>query len=136
MAETVQHFITAMDSLKLNLVAVDQVGTGRQQGRCGTNPHRVHAAAPTHPMCSASAAPACARGAGQACHPPARVHGLSLQRATAVVVLQICPILSDLIQSMSKIESLPPDFAPKDKAKAWCGQRPTRMRAPDHAAVA
>lgn len=24
-AETVQHFITAMDSLKLNLVAVDQV---------------------------------------------------------------------------------------------------------------
>jgi hypothetical protein len=25
-AETVQHFITAMDSLKLNLVAVDQVG--------------------------------------------------------------------------------------------------------------
>jgi ESCRT-I complex subunit VPS28 len=26
-AETVQHFITAMDSLKLNLVAVDQVGT-------------------------------------------------------------------------------------------------------------
>lgn len=25
MAETVQHFITAMDSLKLNMVAVDQV---------------------------------------------------------------------------------------------------------------
>ena len=25
-AETVQHFITAMDSLKLNMVAVDQVG--------------------------------------------------------------------------------------------------------------
>jgi hypothetical protein len=25
-AETVQHFITAMDSLKLNLAAVDQVG--------------------------------------------------------------------------------------------------------------
>ena len=24
-AETVQHFITAMDSLKLNMVAVDQV---------------------------------------------------------------------------------------------------------------
>eukprot|EP00775_Hariotina_reticulata_P006864 gene6864-7080_t len=54
-AETVQHFITAMDSLKLNLVAVDQ----------------------------------------------------------------ICPILSDLISSMSKIESLPPDFAPKGKVKAW-----------------
>lgn len=27
-AETVQHFITAMDSLKLNLVAVDQVRGG------------------------------------------------------------------------------------------------------------
>lgn len=54
-AETVQHFITAMDSLKLNLVAVDQ----------------------------------------------------------------ICPILSDLMGSMSKIESLPPDFAPKGKVKAW-----------------
>ena len=26
-AETVQHFITAMDSLKLNMVAVDQVST-------------------------------------------------------------------------------------------------------------
>ena len=26
-AETVQHFITAMDTLKLNLAAVDQVGT-------------------------------------------------------------------------------------------------------------
>lgn len=54
-AETVQHFITAMDSLKLNLVAVDQV----------------------------------------------------------------CPILSDLIQSMSKIESLASDFQPKEKIKAW-----------------
>eukprot|EP00879_Flechtneria_rotunda_P008829 GHRR01009249.1.p1 GENE.GHRR01009249.1~~GHRR01009249.1.p1 ORF type:complete len:212 (+),score=46.06 GHRR01009249.1:393-1028(+) len=54
-AETVQHFITAMDSLKLNLVAVDQ----------------------------------------------------------------ICPILSDLMGSMSKIGSLPPDFAPKGKVKAW-----------------
>lgn len=52
-AETVQHFITAMDSLKLNLVAVDQ----------------------------------------------------------------ICPILSDLISSMSKIATLPPEFAPKTKAK-------------------
>ena len=27
-AEAVQHFITAMDSLKLNLVAVDQVESG------------------------------------------------------------------------------------------------------------
>ncbi|KAF6253065.1 vacuolar protein sorting-associated [Scenedesmus sp. NREL 46B-D3] len=54
-AESVQHFITAMDSLKLNLVAVDQ----------------------------------------------------------------ICPILSDLMGSISKIESLPPDFGPKGKVKAW-----------------
>lgn len=30
MAEAVQHFITAMDSLKLNLVAVDQVGAAAQ----------------------------------------------------------------------------------------------------------
>jgi hypothetical protein len=38
-AETVQHFITAMDSLKLNLVAVDQVG-GPRGARCrlGTRP--------------------------------------------------------------------------------------------------
>ncbi len=28
-AETVQHFITAMDSLKLNMAAVDQVGSHR-----------------------------------------------------------------------------------------------------------
>lgn len=34
-------------------------------------------------------------------------------------VLQICPILSDLMGSMSKIESLPPDFAPKGKVKSW-----------------
>lgn len=54
-AETVQHFITTMDSLKLNLVAVDQV----------------------------------------------------------------CPLLLDLVQSMGRIESLPPDFAPKDRAKSW-----------------
>mmetsp|Transcript_36862 Transcript_36862/g.81990 ORF Transcript_36862/g.81990 Transcript_36862/m.81990 type:complete len:211 (-) Transcript_36862:1536-2168(-) len=52
-AETVQHFITAMDSLKLNLVAVDQ----------------------------------------------------------------ICPILLDLINSMNKVQSLPPNFGPKEKAK-------------------
>lgn len=35
MAETVQHFITAMDSLKLNMAAVDQVGyrdTSREGG--------------------------------------------------------------------------------------------------------
>ena len=48
-AETVQHFITAMDALKLRMVAVDQ----------------------------------------------------------------LCPILSDLITSMSKVQSLPLDFAPK-----------------------
>lgn len=34
-------------------------------------------------------------------------------------MLQICPILSDLMGSMSKIESLPPDFAPKGKVKNW-----------------
>lgn len=32
---------------------------------------------------------------------------------------QICPILSDLMGSMSKIESLPPDFGPKGKVKGW-----------------
>ena len=34
-------------------------------------------------------------------------------------MLQICPILSELISSLSKIASLPPDFAPKEKVKAW-----------------
>lgn len=32
-AETVQHFITAMDSLKLNMVAVDQVSLKPVRGR-------------------------------------------------------------------------------------------------------
>jgi ESCRT-I complex subunit VPS28 len=57
-AEAVQHFITAMDSLKLNMVAVDQV----------------------------------------------------------------CPLLSDLVGSLSRVGSLPPDFAPKTKAKEWYGK--------------
>eukprot|EP00798_Chlamydomonas_sp_ICE-L_P026852 gene26852-4455_t len=54
-ALTVQHFITAMDSLKLGLVAIDN----------------------------------------------------------------ICPILMDMINSMSKVQSLPDSFTPKDKAKEW-----------------
>lgn len=36
-----------------------------------------------------------------------------------LLLLQICPILSDLMGSMSKIETLPPDFAPKGKVKNW-----------------
>jgi ESCRT-I complex subunit VPS28 len=32
---------------------------------------------------------------------------------------QICPILSDIISSLSRISSLPPDFGPKEKTKAW-----------------
>jgi ESCRT-I complex subunit VPS28 len=54
-AETVQHFITLMDSLKLNLLAVDQL----------------------HPQ------------------------------------------LSDLIQSLHKVGSLPADYSGKDKIKDW-----------------
>ncbi|KAG2501592.1 hypothetical protein HYH03_000097 [Edaphochlamys debaryana] len=54
-AETVQHFITAMDSLKLNLAAVDQ----------------------------------------------------------------ICPIMLDLMNSMDKVTTLPPSFAPREKIKGW-----------------
>jgi len=38
---------------------------------------------------------------------------------TLLLPHQICPILSDLMGSMSKIESLPPDFAPKGKVKTW-----------------
>lgn len=38
---------------------------------------------------------------------------------SASIGVQICPILSDLMGSMSKIESLPPDFAPKEKVKTW-----------------
>ncbi|GLC47941.1 hypothetical protein PLESTB_000042100 [Pleodorina starrii] len=53
--ETVEHFITAMDSLKLNLPAVDQT----------------------------------------------------------------CPILLDLINSMDKVSSLPPDFPPRHKVLSW-----------------
>lgn len=52
-AESVQHFITCMDALKLNMVAVDQ----------------------------------------------------------------ICPILSDLLNSLTKIQTLPADFGPKTKVK-------------------
>jgi len=69
-AEVVQNFITAMDSLKLNLVAVDQM----------------------------------------------------------------CPVLSDLISSLSKIPSLPPDFTPKEKAKTWYSrlyQRPANYELND-----
>lgn len=54
-AETVQHFITVMDTLKLNLSAVDQ----------------------------------------------------------------ICPIMLDLINSMDKIQSLPPNFLPREKVREW-----------------
>lgn len=54
-AETVQHFITAMDSLKLNMVAVDQ----------------------------------------------------------------IYPLLSDLVQAMMKVSTLPPDMAGKKAARNW-----------------
>jgi len=54
-AETVQHFITLMDSLKLNMAAVDQ----------------IH------------------------------------------------PLLSDLMESLNKIPSLPPDFEGKTKIKNW-----------------
>lgn len=54
-AETVQHFITAMDSLKLNMVAVDQ----------------------------------------------------------------IYPLLSDLVQAMMKVTTLPPDMAGKKAVRGW-----------------
>lgn len=54
-AEAVQYFITAMDSLKLNLAAVDQ----------------------------------------------------------------ICPVLLDLINSMDKISSLPPNYGPREKMREW-----------------
>ncbi|EFN54809.1 hypothetical protein CHLNCDRAFT_134799 [Chlorella variabilis] len=54
-AETVQHFITAMDSLKLNMVAVDQ----------------------------------------------------------------IYPLLSDLVQAMMKVSTLPPDMNGKKSVRSW-----------------
>ncbi|KAG2453849.1 hypothetical protein HYH02_002056 [Chlamydomonas schloesseri] len=69
-AETVQHFITAMDSLKLNLAAVDQ----------------------------------------------------------------ICPILLDLINSMDKVATLPPDFAPREKVRQWYSklyQKPANYELPE-----
>ncbi|KXZ55649.1 hypothetical protein GPECTOR_2g1199 [Gonium pectorale] len=69
-AETVQHFITAMDSLKLNLVAVDQ----------------------------------------------------------------ICPILLDIMSSMDKVQTLPPDCAPRDKVRSWYSklyQKPANYELPE-----
>jgi len=69
-AESVQHFITAMDALKLRMVAVDQ----------------------------------------------------------------LCPILSDLISCMSKVQSLPPDFPPKGKireAYQRLYQKPANYELPD-----
>ena len=46
MAETVQHFITAMDSLKLNMVAVDQVShkpvRGNQLGHTSPAFREIH----------------------------------------------------------------------------------------------
>ncbi|KAF5828560.1 subunit of the ESCRT-I complex [Dunaliella salina] len=54
-AEAVQHFITTMDALKLNMVAIDQ----------------------------------------------------------------ICPLLMDLMTSMDRIQSLPPNYGPREKIKEW-----------------
>lgn len=69
-AETVQHFITAMDSLKLNMAAVDQ----------------------------------------------------------------ICPILLDIINCLDKINSLPPNFPPREHVKAWYSrlyQKPANYELPE-----
>jgi ESCRT-I complex subunit VPS28 len=46
----------------------------------------------------------------------------------------MCPVLSDLISSLSKISSLPPDFTPKEKAKTWYSrlyQRPANYELND-----
>lgn len=113
-AETVQHFITAMDSLKLNLVAVDQVRLrlpeSRSEACFDPQDHQMIA------LCACL--PPCPLNAGAAAHAPPLAHPEG-PPPTWRSWLQICPILSDLISSMSKIESLPPDFAPKDKAKSW-----------------
>lgn len=69
-AETVQHFITAMDSLKLGMAAIDQ----------------------------------------------------------------ICPILLDLVNCMAKVQSLPANFIPKEKAKEWYSrlyQKPANFELPE-----
>ncbi|GLC40584.1 hypothetical protein PLESTM_001090000 [Pleodorina starrii] len=68
--ETVEHFITAMDSLKLNVPAMDQT----------------------------------------------------------------CPILLDLINSMDKVSSLPPDFPPRHKVLSWYTklyQKPANYELPE-----
>jgi ESCRT-I complex subunit VPS28 len=69
-AETVQNFITAMDSLKLNMGAVDQ----------------------------------------------------------------ICPILLDLVNCLSKVQQLPPHFPPKNTMKEWYSrlyQKPANYELPE-----
>lgn len=82
-AETVQHFITAMDSLRINLVAVDQVCC------MFTAQFSTFVACCTW-LLTITSLPACL------------LYGQ-----------QICPILQDLITAMSKVQSLPADFAPK-----------------------
>lgn len=47
------------------------------------------------------------------------IEHLLIAYSSPLSYFQICPILSDLISSMSKISTLPPEFAPKTKAKTW-----------------
>ena len=132
-AETVQHFITAMDSLKLNLVAVDQVRRARVMGVMCVVCMRVcvfvlhgsaglvaHSAAwRRRPESPRAAAPSSLAPPPRLIPPRPRPPAPPPATAAAAPNPQICPILSDLISSMSKIATLPPEFGPKAKAKGW-----------------
>ena len=36
-----------------------------------------------------------------------------------LICIQICPILMDLMTSMDRIQSLPPNYGPREKIKEW-----------------
>lgn len=51
-----------------------------------------------------------------------------------LTALQICPILLDLINSMDKIATLPPDFPPREKVRVWYSkmyQKPANYELPE-----
>lgn len=96
-------------------VAVVQLGRQLQHGLgCSPNEQSWESLSP---LCTAAAHPYCVFPAPA----PAPVPLLfpPSHHPSSCGHHQICPILSDLMGSMSKIESLPPDFGPKGKVKGW-----------------
>ncbi len=53
------------------------------------------------------------------CLGPLRALRLSCALHTPLSSPQICPILLDIINCLDKINSLPPNFPPREHVKAW-----------------